>query len=221
MQLITTKQLLIKCNNIAGITIEELAKLLNIMPPSSLNNHKGWIGQLLELYLNATGGNLPTTDFPHLGIELKTIPINPKTLQPLESTFVCSARFNQPVTSWEQSLVKLKLSNVLWIPIESTSQLSLIKRRIGIAFLWQPTINQIQILQQDWQELTEMLQLGKINLLSAKYGQYLQIRPKAANCKNNLANYITNDGIAIKTVQRGFYLRAKFTKTILANYFVC
>jgi len=215
------KELLELCDKIAGINISELAHFLKITPPKSLNNNKGWIGQLLEQYLGATGRNLPIADFPHLGIELKTIPINLKNLHPLESTFICTATFKQPAMNWEQSIVKLKLSKVLWLPIESSPKIDLINRRIGKAFLWQPNTNEAAILKQDWQELTEIIQLGHINLLSAKYGRYLQIRPKAANCKHNLAKYITNDRETIQTVTRGFYLRTSFTKNILANYFVC
>ena len=211
------KELLELCQNISGMTIAELASLLKITCPKSLNHNKGWIGQLLEQYLGATGYNLPITDFPKLGIELKTIPINPKTLSPLESTFVCTAPLNAPSTTWEQSIVKLKLSKVLWVPIESLPNLSLGNRRIGKSFLWQPSQQQAIILQNDWQELTEMLQLGNIQLLSAKYGRYLQIRPKAANCKTNLVNYLTIDGDTIQTVNRGFYLRSSFTKKILAE----
>jgi DNA mismatch repair protein MutH len=56
-------------------------------------------------------------------------------------------------------------------------------------------------------------------MLSAKYGQYLQIRPKAANCRNNLVDYLTNEGEIVKTVNRGFYLRANFTKKIFFESF--
>lgn len=213
------KELLALCQNIAGMTIAELASLLNIPCPASLNHNKGWIGQLLEQYLGATGRNLPIADFPNLGIELKTIPINPKTLCPIESTFVCTSQLNTPSVSWEQSIVRLKLSRVLWVPIESLPNLNLTNRRIGKSFLWQPSKQQAIILKNDWQELTEMLQLGNIQLLSAKYGRYLQIRPKAADCKNNLVDYTTIDGESIQTVNRGFYLRSSFTKKILAENF--
>lgn len=213
------KELLNLCQNIAGITIKELADLINVPCPQSLNKNKGWIGQLLEQYLGATGGNLPIADFPELGIELKTVPINPKTLCPLESTYICTASLYASRISWEQSVVKLKLSKVLWIPIESSLNLSLADRRIGKAFLWQPNEQQAIILEKDWRELTEMLQLGNIKMLSAKYGQYLQIRPKAANCRNNLVDYLTNEGEIVKTVNRGFYLRANFTKKILFESF--
>ncbi len=215
------KELLDLCQNIAGMTIAELSGSLKMSCPQSLNNNKGWLGQLLEQYLGATSGNLPIADFPNLGIELKTIPINPKTLCPIESTYICMAPLNQPNISWEQSVVKLKLSKVLWVPIESLPNLNLANRRVGKSFLWQPSQQQAIILQNDWQELTEMLQLGNIQLLSAKYGRYLQIRPKAANCKSNLVEYITREGECIKTVNRGFYLRTSFTKQILTeNFFI-
>ncbi len=213
------KELLAKCQNIAGMTLTEVSRLLNTTCPKSLNHNKGWIGQLLEKYLGATGYNLPIADFPELGIELKTIPINPQTLSPLESTYICTAPLNTPSISWEQSVVKLKLSKILWVPIEWSANLSLPDRRIGKSFLWQPSQQQAIILENDWQELTEMIQLGNIQLLSARYGRYLQIRPKAATCKNSLVNYLTSCGEIIKTVNRGFYLRASFTKKIFIENF--
>ena len=173
----SVNKLLKLCDQIAGITILELAHLLQIDVPKSLSNNKGWIGQLLEAYLGAKSGNLPITDFPEIGIELKTIPVNSKTLQPLESTFVCTAPLQQPHITWETSVVKLKLSNVLWIPIECANNMHFTQRRIGKAFLWRPNQQELNVLQQDWQELTELITLGNIQLLSAKYGKYLQIIP--------------------------------------------
>lgn len=45
---------------------------------------------LLELYLGAMAGSKPEQDFPELGIELKTIPVDAAG-KPLETTFVCVA----------------------------------------------------------------------------------------------------------------------------------
>lgn len=212
------KELLQSCQSISGMTIKELYNLLNFKC-ANYGTNKGWVGQLLEAYLGVTSGNLPIADFPHLGIELKTIPINLKNLTPVESTYICTASFNNTRISWEQSVVKKKLSKVLWFPIESSVNLDIMDRRIGTAFLWEPNKYQEKILTRDWYELTEKIQLGNIELLSAKYGQYLQIRPKAADCKHNLINYLTKEGEIIKTVNRGFYLRASFTKTILQEQF--
>jgi DNA mismatch repair protein MutH len=215
----STAKLLNRCQTMAGLTIQELSSLLNKSCPKNLLTHKGWIGQLLEQYLDATASNQPTPDFPDLGIELKTIPVTPITRQPIESTYICTAPINKSYPSWEDSVAKLKLSKILWVPIESNPSLPLPKRRIGRAFLWQPTPQQVNILKNDWQELTEMIQIGDLELLSAKYGRYLQIRPKAANCQKNLVDYITRNGELIKTVNRGFYLRTTFTKQILIDNF--
>lgn len=217
--MLNTKELLDLCQKIAGITIYELANMLNISCPASLKSNKGWIGQLLEIYLGVNSNNLPIPDFPHLGIELKTIPVNMKTLNPTESTFVCTARLNDINFVWEKSIVYQKLCKVLWIPIETSPKLSLQNRRIGKSFLWQPTQQQAIILKNDWYELTEIFGLGKLELLSAKYGKYLQVRPKAADCKSKLINYKSINGGFIQTVNRGFYLRASFTKKILADHF--
>jgi DNA mismatch repair protein MutH len=214
------KELLDLCQKIAGITIYELANMLNIACTASLKSNKGWIGQLLELYLGAKSYNLPIPDFPELGVELKTIPVNMRTLTPTESTYICTAPLNNLTLDWKKSIVYKKLAKILWIPIESSPKLSLSNRRIGKSFLWQPNEQQAIILKNDWYELTEMLGLGKLQLLSAKYGSYLQVRPKAANCKTTLISYKTIDGGYIKTVARGFYLRASFTKQILAEHFI-
>lgn len=212
-------KLLELCKQIAGITIYDLTTILNVTCPTSLKSNKGWIGQLIESYLGVKINNLPTVDFPHLGLELKTIPINIKTLTPTESTYICTAPINDINLHWEKSVVYQKLSKVLWVPIESSAKLNLYSRRIGKPFLWQPNKKQAMILKNDWYELTEILRIGKLGSLSAKYGKYLQIRPKAANCKVKLINYKTIDEEHIKTVARGFYLRANFTKQILAKFF--
>ena len=47
-------------------------------------------------------------------------------------------------------------------------------------------------------------------------GEYLQIRPKAANGKV-LCSCFDAEGNKVKTLPRGFYLRSTFTKTILKN----
>jgi DNA mismatch repair protein MutH len=212
------KELLQSCQSISGMTIKELSNALNFKSSNFFRN-KGWVGQLIESYLGVTSGNLPIADFPHLGIELKTIPINLKYLTPVESTYICTAPLNRVRVCWEESVVKKKLSKILWIPIESSVHLDLIDRRIGDAFLWEPNKQQERILARDWQELTEAIETGHLENLSAKYGQYLQIRPKAADCKHKLIKYVTNESEVIKTVNRGFYLRARFTKIILREAF--
>lgn len=214
----TIDQLLEKAENLAGYTLGELADTLNIETPLSLKKEKGWIGQLLELALGASAGSKPEQDFPEIGVELKTLPLS-NQLSPLESTFVCTAPllYQQQVT-WETSNVCNKLSTVLWIPIIGDRQQSIATRSIGHAWLWQPSIREQLILQQDWNEIMELISIGRIETISARHGQALQLRPKAANGRS-LTDAIGQDGTMIKTRPRGFYLRSTFTAELVKKQF--
>ncbi len=210
-----------RMREIAGKKIGYLADKLKIKIPNSLHYTKGIVGQIFEVYLGANAANKSLPDFIHLGIELKTIPLN-KNNKPAESTFVCTAPTSitpsLKIFSWEESKVLQKLSHVLWVPIQSDKEIPIRERLIGTPFLWQPNDDDMKILKQDWEELTHMLHLGDIEKLSGKYGQYLQIRPKAANSKV-LINALDKYGNSIKVVPKGFYLRAKFTNKILTEVF--
>lgn len=211
-------ELLTKANELAGKRLSDVAHQLSISVPHNLTRHKGWVGNLFEIYLGASAGSKPERDFQHLGIELKTLPLN-KNGEPQETTFVCVAPLleNQGVT-WETSHVRYKLSKVLWIPIEAERSIAIGERRIGYPILWSPSKEQEQQLKQDWQELMDMIVLGNVKQITARMGEYLQIRPKAANGKS-LTEAINAQGKIIKTRPRGFYLKKCFTKKIL-DFFV-
>lgn len=206
-----------RAQKIAGYSFEVIADSLGLSMPLDLKKKKGWVGQLIELYLGADGGSKAERDFSHLGIELKTIPIN-QLGYPLETTFVCVAPLvgNHGIT-WDSSHVKYKLSKVLWIPVEGDRAIPLAKRKVGSPILWRPSIQQEQQLKNDWQELMDMIVLGQIEKITARHGEYLQIRPKAANGKA-LTEAFNENGELIMTRPRGFYLKKQFTATILSNY---
>ena len=110
--------------------------------------------------------------------------------------------------------MKRKLSHVLWVPIEADNAIPLAERYIGQAWLWQPNQTQAKLLQQDWQELMDRVILGEQDEITAKEGEYLQIRPKAANSRV-LAMGVSSGGLSNKTNPKGFYLRTSFTKLLL------
>jgi DNA mismatch repair protein MutH len=72
---------------IADQTLGDLANAVAMTVPNDFRREKGFIGQLLERILGASAGNLSKPDFTHLGIELKTLPLNANG-QPKESTYV-------------------------------------------------------------------------------------------------------------------------------------
>ncbi|WP_218352398.1 DNA mismatch repair endonuclease MutH [Alteromonas lipotrueiana] len=210
--------LLTRCQRIAGLSLGELAQMANISVPDNLQRHKGWQGQLLELWLGASAGSRPQQDFPELGVELKTVPIDAHW-QPLETTYVCYAPLmGAPGITWERSNVKNKLGQVLWLPVEGDRRLPVAQRRVANAILWSPNVSENALLQADWEELTEQIVLGQVEQITARQGQALQLRPKAAN-GSVLTDALGPEGERIRTRPRGFYLRKSFTRNILLNAF--
>tara|TARA_R110002153_G_scaffold271968_1_gene440078 strand:- start:104302 stop:105018 length:717 start_codon:yes stop_codon:yes gene_type:complete len=210
----TEDELLVRCQRLAGKTLGMLAAELDVMVPDNLLRHKGWVGNLLELYLGADAGNKAEPDFVGLGIEMKTLPLNAQG-QPKESTYVCTVSMSQSgELSWQDSWIRRKLAHVLWVPIEAEADIPIAERYVGNAWLWQPNEQQNVVLQRDWEELMDRIVLGEQSEITAKEGEYLQIRPKAANSKV-LVNGISSSGSNEKINPKGFYLRAVFTRQLL------
>ncbi|MDM7861675.1 DNA mismatch repair endonuclease MutH [Alteromonas sp. ASW11-36] len=207
-----------RANQLAGLSLGDLAALAGIEMPSDFRRQKGFSGQLLELWLGASAGSKPEQDFPELGVELKTLPLS-ATGTPSETTYVCYAPLlGQERIDWEASNVRNKLHCVLWIPIDGEREIPPAQRQIGTPILWQPSDEQLAQLRADWEELMERISLGEIEQITARHGQYLQLRPKAAD-GSKVTDAIGADGRLIKTRPRGFYLRKSFTQQILDNHF--
>lgn len=216
----TERELLTKAQWLAGFTLGEIAEMLNMPVPLDLKRDKGWVGTLIETALGAKAASKAEQDFAHLGIELKTIPVNAKGL-PLETTFVSLAPLTQNNgISWQTSHVRHKLSRVLWVPVEGERTIPLYQRHIGQPILWSPTPEQDFRLQRDWEELMEMIVLGKLDKINATFGEVLQLRPKGRN-NRSLAPAINDKGELIQALPLGFYLRKQFTAEILQNFLHC
>lgn len=211
----STQELMERANALAGITIQQLADRVQVNVPNALLHAKGWFGNLLECALGASAATAPEPDFVDLGIELKSIPIN-NNGRPKESTYICVVQLDpMALASWEGSLVKCKLSHVLWVPIETDKDIPVPLRRIGTPILWQPDEEQEEQLRKDWQELSDMIVLGEVDKISSTMGKYLQIRPKAADSKS-LARDNNQPLENQLTLPRGFYLRSTFTHSIIS-----
>ena len=213
----TLEQLLSQAQSIAGLTFGELADELHIPVPPDLKRDKGWVGMLLERALGATAGSKAEQDFSHLGVELKTLPINAEGY-PLETTFVSLAPLVQNSgVKWENSHVRHKLSCVLWMPIEGSRHIPLGERHIGAPILWKPTAEQERQLRQDWEELMDLIVLGKLDQITARIGEVMQLRPKGANSRS-ITKGIGRNGEVIETLPLGFYLRQAFTAGLLNEF---
>jgi DNA mismatch repair protein MutH len=214
---LSEQQLKAKAKALAGMTLGEISSDYGISMPDNLTRNKGWVGLLLEHVLGASAGSRPEPDFPELGIELKSLPINSQG-KPLETTFVSVAPLTGLVgVTWQTSYVRKKLSRVLWVPVLSDKNIPLKERIIGTPFIWSPSKAEEHLLAMDWQELTDMIVLGDVENIQGKHGQVLQLRPKAANSKAK-TSAIDKSGKPFMTLPRGFYLKIPFTQMLLHKH---
>lgn len=206
-------ELMRRARALAGHTVAEVAAFAGRALPADPGRAKGFIGELVELSLGASAGSAPTPDFPELGVELKTIPIDAAG-RPRESTFVCSIRMTDLASlEWEHSRVRRKLARVLFVPVEWRRELAFGARRFGRPRLWSPTPSELAALRADWEELIGRLARGDVERISAHLGQRLQVRPKAAHAGVRTVAADT-DGAPVAALPRGFYLRASFTREL-------
>ena len=209
-------ELVNRARRLAGASLAAAAERYGLELPPSSTRGKGFAGRLLEVALGATAGSRAAPDFPELGIELKTLPVDLQG-KPRESTWVCHCPLDGSLPiSWADSWVRQKLSRVLWIPIVYDASAELGDRRIGLPILWSPNAEEASMLGQDYEALAERVALGEADTISARHGVALQIRPKAADARQ--ADWVVGEeGEWTLANPRGFYLRASFTGAMLAR----
>jgi DNA mismatch repair protein MutH len=174
---------------------------------------KGKVGTLLELLLGASAGSAGEPDFPLLGVELKTIPVDMEG-RACESTFVCSLGplAETDSATWHSSRVRRKLAHVLWVPIVRDPA----GERIGEPLFWRPSAAQEAVLRSDFDDIVGLCAIGQVEQLTARVGLWLQARPKAAHGGVRARAYGPDDE-PLEAMPRGFYLRARFTTALLAD----
>lgn len=211
----TLAGLLERAAAIEGQTVADLAALASRGAPAGGARTKGRVGEIVEIVLGADGGSGDKrVDFPSLGVELKTIPIDSGG-RPLESTFVCAVRIDEEI-DFEDSWVRRKLDRVLFVPVVGARGSALALRRIGKPIVWVPTGAQLTQLRADYDDIMGLLGLGRVEDVSAHLGRYLQLRPKARDGTPRALAF-GPDGERIRTVPRGFYLRARLTEALLRD----
>lgn len=211
---VSLADLLDRARALEGQSLGELAAIVGAHTPRGGLHQKGKIGELVELALGATGGSFARVDFPALGVELKTIPVDDDG-RPRESTFVCVVRLDEAeMAEWETSWVRKKLARVLWVPVSGRTESE--TRRLGRALLWSPTAEQEARLRDDFEEVMGLVGIGRIEDVTAHIGRYLQVRPKARDGSARTLAF-GRDGERLATVPRGFYLRPTFTGALLRD----
>ncbi|MFO0640493.1 MAG: MutH/Sau3AI family endonuclease [Polyangiaceae bacterium] len=211
----TEPELLRRARALAGHDLGAIARAVGTRIDASPVRTKGSWGALLERALGATAGSRSEPDFAHLGVELKTVPMRASG-RAIESTYVCVLDLLDAENArWETSWARRKLARVLFVPILAEDP-DWTKRRVGLPVLFSPTPAQDAALGADFDEIMGAFGAGRIEEVTAHWGRYLQVRPKARNGEKTV-RATTPDGDEIRTVKKGFYLRARFVEAILVD----
>src|SRR6185369_12169200 len=211
---LTEDELRERASWLAGRTIRELAAALGVPVPPLGVRGKGKVGGLIETALGASSGSAAAPDFPALGVELKTIPVDERGV-PRESTFVCTISLaDAERAEWETSVARAKLAHVLFVPIVVDDASN--DRRMGTPVFWRFTRRQESVLRADFEDAMGTIGAGGIEAVTARAGRWMQVRPKAATGHVRTISY-GPEGEWIATVPRGFYLRATFTRALLED----
>jgi DNA mismatch repair protein MutH len=192
-----------------------IAQQQGVPLPADLRRSKGWVGMLLERALGATAASRAQPDFPELGVELKTIPVDERG-KPLESCFVASLALGAADLRWENSAVRKKLQHVAWVAVQASPRIPLEQRRCGAALLWHPSQEEEDALRGDYEAIVDLLQDGI--RVTAHTGAWLQLRPKGRDGRS-LRWALNEEGALARTEPRAFYLRRSFTQALLEKHF--
>ena len=196
-------ELAARLERLSGLRLHEIAAAHGV----GERRNKGWAGLVIEKALGATAASRAEPDFPALGIELKTIPIDDRG-EPIESCFVASLDLAEYDLRWETSAVRKKLERVAWVPVESSGE-----RRCGTPFLWSPSETERETLKGDFEDIVDLLGVGA--RVTARTGTWLQLRPKGRDA-SHLRWALDEEGERVRTAPRAFYLRRSFTASLLA-----
>ncbi len=129
------KYLLYIINKISGSSIEYLLDHVDFIVPKDIKLDKGWLGRLLEFYINSNiSGNL-FCDIPLLNLEIKTFSSNIFGF-PNNDIFLMSLKLSNffKLINIENIFFK-KIKNILWIPIIGNKNTFFLYKIIGNFFI--------------------------------------------------------------------------------------
>lgn len=206
------EELLMRARALAGQGLDAIAEGMRAPKVGGGLHEKGAVGQLIERALGATGGSRAEPDFPAIGVELKTVPVDDRG-KPRESTYVCTLPLERAAElAWETSWVREKLARVLFVPVIHEGDAP---TRLGSPVAFSPTEKEEALLRADFDEIVGLVGAGGVEAVSARVGVVMQLRPKAASSR---VRTVARDGEGgrILVNPRGFYLRPSFVAAILA-----
>ena len=213
MNILTEKHLLERAQELKGKNIFHL--LNGIIQDQG----KGAIGNIIEREgFGVANNNDAQPDFPHLGIELKVLPlkkISNGKFSVKERTKICSINYQEIVKeTWSHSHARNKLKKILFIFYEYNST-DFLKSTILDHFLFELENNDEPLICSDWMRTQERVKEGYAHELSESENVVLAAsRSGAGKLEEHKWPKQPNTKFAERARQRAFSLKPSYTRTI-------
>jgi DNA mismatch repair protein MutH len=164
-----------------GVPFAELSMALGVALPKDPVRRKAAGGHIVETLLEIARNSIPKPDLIALGTEVKTIPLNTKSL-PRQWTKISA--FNLATTKKEPDFRRsspfTKLRCVLFVPIMKADNENPDFWYLRPPFLWLPTEEQLAMLEADYERI-QLAAMGEDwSRLAGRSGQYLTLKTSDA-----------------------------------------
>lgn len=209
----TEKHLLDRAHELKGKHISDLVQ-------NNLQDiGKGAIGNIIEREgFGIANNNDARPDFPHLGIELKVLPLKINTdgkLSVKERTKICSINYQELIDeTWLDSHARGKLHKILFVFFVYDVS-NLLNCKIVDYYLFELKYSEEPLIQSDWKRTQERVREGYAHLLSESENVILAAsRSGAGKLLPDQWPKQPNTRFAERARQRAFSLKPSFTRTI-------
>lgn len=200
----------------AGLTNEEIEWI------RSKEADKGLPGKIVEAsYFGYELNSRQEADFNRVGAELKTTAAdyneNESKYKAGETVSVTQIDFCNPIQpDFYASHLYNKLKMLIVIFYHRDKSLSSkLQYKLFFASLFEPSKEDLAIIQSDYRQINEKIRRGLANTLSRSDGIYLSTAPKARRSSNMVLPYYGGERI----VKRSYTLRKEYVNAILSGYY--
>ena len=196
-----------------GQTLGQVFNELGSLKHSHLK--KGASGLIIENLLGLSNNSSPKADLEGLGIELKVLPVQLKTLKAKEPTQIKMINYVKLVKEkWESAEIRQKIETIFWIAYgvakENGKNVSQDKYVILDWFIDVPSQETQGVFKKDWELIKAFIVEGKADKLSCSMGEYIEPKTKGKN-NRDLTDAPDGKGGLIKVKRRAFYFKKKYT----------
>ena len=188
-------------------------------------SRKDYSRAVLDAYIeNKTG--LKTKEYlEKSGLTLKTTPVSYGSLISVEPLRLCSLNLKRFVSElWDESELKSVLSGMIILPlIVEAKNLGQSYRKVGEAFIWIPTENEINEIENEWLWFQEFALKGAIpNKRGANYSNFLTFPTEAKSKFIHMKPHSTKgkfelDAFGNQVRKMAFYLNPPYLRNLILN----